>query len=209
MAGYEFRLKHDGKEITSMKMILESLGVVPSNASGNPTTPNGSVHAALGDIVAGVLSTREEELERELIGILESENYRRAVRAWERKQQSNIGGIGGEKDGMTNSNNEKNGRAWGESFSKTSLLSYDSAHSNGQDAGQLGSGSGTPKKSKRFSGLDYYRRKLFSPNSSPPNSPSHSRYSQNDRSADNYHITDTGLGTYSYHSSSTLFDPVS
>jgi serine/threonine protein kinase KIN1/2 len=64
--------------------------------------------------------------------------------------------------------NSYSGSRWGESFSNSSLaMSFDSSNSK-NDAN-------APKKSKRFSGFDYYRRKLSSPASSPPSTPpSHS-----------------------------------
>ena len=103
----------------------------------------------------------EEEIERKLINILESEGYIRAVQYWERKRS-----IGGNLNG--NSSNYSGSR-WGESFSNSSLaISFDSNNSSKHDAN-------APKKSRRFSSFDYYRRKLFSPASSPPGSPlSHS-----------------------------------
>ena len=100
----------------------------------------------------------EDEIERKLIHILESEGYTRAVQYWERKR--NVGNLNG-------NGSNYNGSRWGESFSNSSLaISFDSNNSSKNDA---------PKKSKRFSGFDYYRRKLFSPASSPPGTPlSHS-----------------------------------
>ena len=93
----------------------------------------------------------EEEIERKLVAVLESEAYIRAVAAWDRKRG-------------------RNGGRWGESFSNSSLaISFDGSSSN------IHKDSLTPsKKSKRFSGFDFYRRKLFSPASSPPTTPSHS-----------------------------------
>lgn len=94
----------------------------------------------------------EEEIERRLVEILESDAYFRAVDHWERKR------IQG-----TNGRNGHSG-PWGSSLSNSSIaLSYDN---NGYSGGTA-----SPKKSKRFSGFDYYRRKLFSPSSSPPASP--------------------------------------
>jgi len=98
----------------------------------------------------------EDEIERKLVNVLESDAYIRAVQYWERKRSKN--------------NLNGNGSRWGESVSNSSLaMSFDSA------SGKTDS-SYTPKKSsRRFSGFDYYRRKLFSPASSPPGSPlSHS-----------------------------------
>ncbi|KAF9222128.1 Pkinase-domain-containing protein [Gyrodon lividus] len=96
----------------------------------------------------------EEDIERRLVAVLESEAYHRAVTAWERKR-----GRHGPSD------------RWGESFSNSSLsISFDGSTSNAyhKDASTMS----PSKKSKRFSGFDFYRRKLFSP--SPPTTPSHS-----------------------------------
>ena len=106
----------------------------------------------------------EDEIERRLIHILESEGYNRAVQHWERKR--NIGG------NLNGNGSSYNGSRWGESFSNSSLaISFDSNTSGKNDAYNYNA----PKKSRRFSGFDYYRRKLFSPASSPPGTPlSHS-----------------------------------
>ncbi|EGN97581.1 hypothetical protein SERLA73DRAFT_92742 [Serpula lacrymans var. lacrymans S7.3] len=95
----------------------------------------------------------EDDIERRLISVLESEAYQRAVMAWDRKR------------------NGRNGHSrWGESFSNSSLaIAFDGSNSNVHKVDSL-----SPKKSKRFSGFDFYRRKLFSPASSPPTTPSHS-----------------------------------
>lgn len=92
----------------------------------------------------------EEEIERRLLEVLESDAYHRAVQYWERKR-----GINGSRNGIAN------GKHW-DSPSNTSL-GYESAKSDLTAS--------PSKKSKRFSGFDYYRRKLFSPASSPPASP--------------------------------------
>ena len=97
----------------------------------------------------------EDDIERKLAQILESEPYLRAVSAWNRKRGRN---------GTSN--------RWGETFSNSSLsISYDGSTHQRSDV----SGTSPSKKSaKRFSGLDFYRRKLFSPAPSPPVTPSHS-----------------------------------
>ncbi|KAF9236131.1 hypothetical protein BU15DRAFT_50491 [Melanogaster broomeanus] len=93
----------------------------------------------------------EEEIERKLVAVLESDAYHRAVSTWERRRGRN-GSAG----------------RWGESFSNSSLsISFDGVTSNPHHKDASPS-----KKSKRFSGFDFYRRKLFSP--SPPPTPSHS-----------------------------------
>ena len=98
----------------------------------------------------------EDEIDRKLVQVLESDAYIRAVHYWERKRsKSNLNG---------------NGSRWGESVSNSSLaMSFDSS------SGKTDSSYAPKKSSRRFSGFDYYRRKLFSPASSPPGSPlSHS-----------------------------------
>lgn len=92
----------------------------------------------------------EEEIERRLLEVLESDGYHRAVQYWERKR-----GISGSRNGVVN------GKHW-DSPSNTSL-GYESAKSDLTAS--------PSKKSKRFSGFDFYRRKLFSPASSPPATP--------------------------------------
>ena len=93
----------------------------------------------------------EEEIEHRLIAILESEAYKRAVQHWESKRERP--------------------QIWSESLSNSSLAILWDNGASGQDAGNKAE-TATPKKSKRFSGFDFYRRKLFSPSSSsPPPSP--------------------------------------
>lgn len=94
----------------------------------------------------------EEEIEHKLVEILESEMYYRSVQHWERKRMLPNGGRNG------------TGRHW-ESLSNSSLAISDSSHTvNGKND--------TPSKAKRrFSGFDFYRKKFFSPASSPPGSP--------------------------------------
>ncbi|KAJ2936745.1 hypothetical protein H1R20_g348, partial [Candolleomyces eurysporus] len=95
----------------------------------------------------------EEEIERKLTEILESDMYLRAVQYWERKRGSR----------STLNGTAYGGTQWGGStLSNSSLaVSFDSNKSD----------SAAPKKSRRFSGFEYYRKKLFSPASSPPSSP--------------------------------------
>ncbi|KAJ3977096.1 CAMK/CAMKL/Kin1 protein kinase [Lentinula raphanica] len=94
----------------------------------------------------------DDEIERKLIAVLESDAYIKAVQYWERKRGGSV-----------------NGSKWGEAMSNSSLaVSYTS------DGGTSYSSRTEPptpnKKSKRFSGFDYYRRKLFSPSTSPSSS---------------------------------------
>ncbi|KAI0039409.1 Pkinase-domain-containing protein [Auriscalpium vulgare] len=93
----------------------------------------------------------EDDIERCLVNLLESDAYMRSVHHWERKRDAANG---------------RNG-TWKESFSNSSLaISYDGYSSNSKlDVNP------SQKKNKRFSGFNFYRRKLFSPSSSPPPSP--------------------------------------
>ncbi|KAI0300011.1 kinase-like domain-containing protein, partial [Multifurca ochricompacta] len=95
----------------------------------------------------------EDEIERRLVAILESEAYKRAVQYWESKRERP--------------------RIWPESLSNSSLaIAWDGfGGAGGQGGGNKAETVSTPKKNKRFSGFDFYRRKLFSPSSSPPSSP--------------------------------------
>jgi hypothetical protein len=96
----------------------------------------------------------EEDIEKKLIQVIESDAYIRAVQAYERK---NFG-----------RNGHSHGR-WAESLSNSTLASLDASNTNLQKPDA--SATLAKQKSKRFSGFDFYRRKLFSPASSPPGSP--------------------------------------
>jgi len=94
----------------------------------------------------------EDDIERRLVTILESDAYRRVVQHWENKRERP--------------------RTSGESLSNSLAVAWGGAGGVGSKVG----GSkmdvvSTPKKNKRFSGFDFYRRKLFSPSTSPPHSP--------------------------------------
>jgi hypothetical protein len=92
----------------------------------------------------------EDDIERRLVAILESEAYRRAVQYWENKRERP--------------------RIWNDSLSNSSLaIAWDG--SMGGQGGHKTEVPSTPKKNRRFSGFDFYRRKLFSPSTSPPSSP--------------------------------------
>ena len=94
----------------------------------------------------------EEDIERRLVAILESESYRRAVQYWESKRERP--------------------RIWNDSLSNSSLaIAWDGATGMVGGGGNKADVPSTPKKNKRFSGFDFYRRKLFSPSTSPPPSP--------------------------------------
>ena len=92
----------------------------------------------------------EEEIEKKLLEVLESDAYHRAVQHWERKR-----GINNGRNGVVN------GKHW-DSPSNTSL---------GYESAKTDLTASPSKKLKRFSGFDFYRRKLFSPASSPPTTP--------------------------------------
>ncbi|KAG8986011.1 serine/threonine-protein kinase KIN2, partial [Tulasnella sp. 427] len=101
----------------------------------------------------------EIAIEAKLLEILESENYRKAVEAWERRRDAMRGGPSSVRSWT-------NGEMSYESAVGTSGTTLASADSFSREADKTASPS---KKSKRFSGFDYYRKKLFSPGSSPPN----------------------------------------
>ncbi len=122
----------------------------------------------------------EEEIEKRLIEVLESDAYYRAVEHWERKRIQGTNGRNG------------NSGTWGGSMSNSSIaLSYDNGYS------------ASPKKSKRFSGFDYYRKKLFSPSSSPPasplNSPPTSQSHLSHTSLTDIHAREPPDPTYGFH----------
>jgi serine/threonine protein kinase KIN1/2 len=89
-----------------------------------------------------------EDIQRRLVNVLEQDTYIRAVHAW---QQRRAGG---------SLNMTLNGGA-----RSSSTFSFDS----GTGKEPLSPSKATPKK--RFSGFDFYRRKMFSPSTSPPSTP--------------------------------------
>ncbi|KXN91351.1 Protein kinase kin1 [Leucoagaricus sp. SymC.cos] len=126
----------------------------------------------------------EEEIERRLVKILESEGYIRAAQYWERKRGGGIPvSLHSNGGGGASSIFGRWGSSVGESFSNSSLaISFESSSTKLDSASHYNPNNppltpSSTKKSRRFSGFDYYRRKLFSPSSttSPPTSPqSHS-----------------------------------
>ncbi|KIK64112.1 hypothetical protein GYMLUDRAFT_95016 [Collybiopsis luxurians FD-317 M1] len=100
----------------------------------------------------------DDDIERKLIAVLEGDTYIKAVQYWERKR------------GIGSSNGYSNGSKWGESMSNSSLAI--SFTSDGGTSYSSRTEPPTPSKKKRFSGFDFYRRKLFAP--SPSTSPSSS-----------------------------------
>ena len=122
-----------------------------------------------------------DEIERQLVKILESERYIRAVHYWERKRSGVLGNWAHHHNGTTpaaTTSPSLFGR-WGDSLSNSSLaMSFDSTStkfdsSNPAATSHHPSPTPTSKKTKRFSGFDWYRHKLFpSHTTSPPLSPS-------------------------------------
>ena len=96
------------------------------------------------------------DIERKLRDVLDSEPYKRAVDLWERRRVAKASSTWG--------------RA-GESPS-SSTTAFNSMQSL-RDLGYESPASPTKKNtsSRRFSGFDFYRKKLFSPGSSPPSTP--------------------------------------
>jgi len=96
------------------------------------------------------------DIERKLRDVLETESYKRAVDLWERRRVAKASSTWG--------------RA-GESPS-SSTTAFNSMQSL-RDLGYESPASPTKKNtsSRRFSGFDFYRKKLFSPGSSPPSTP--------------------------------------
>ncbi|KAG8972752.1 serine/threonine-protein kinase KIN2 [Tulasnella sp. 425] len=97
-------------------------------------------------------------IEAKLLEILESENYRKAVEAWERRRDALRGGPSSARTWTNGEISYETGTA----ASGTTLASAESFNREADKTASPG------KKSKRFSGFDYYRKKLFSPGSSPP-----------------------------------------
>ncbi|KAJ3980202.1 CAMK/CAMKL/Kin1 protein kinase [Lentinula detonsa] len=96
----------------------------------------------------------DDDIERKLIAVLESDAYIKAVQYWERKRGGSV-----------------NGSKWGESMSNSSLAISFTSDGGTSYSSRGGADPPTPsKKSKRFSGFDFYRRKLFSPSPSPSSS---------------------------------------
>src|SRR5258708_950769 len=110
------------------------------------------------DVIRGMTGFEfgtEDDIENRLTDILLSEPYRRAVDMWERKRDA-----------------QRNGKPWvyPESYNAaggiTGSISKDSLSRADTDLSAI---TPTKKSSKRFSGLDFYRKKFFAP--SPPPQP--------------------------------------
>ncbi|KAG9000149.1 serine/threonine-protein kinase KIN2 [Tulasnella sp. JGI-2019a] len=110
----------------------------------------------------------EAEIEAKLLEILESDGYRRAVEMWEKKRDMMRGGgriINGESSSGIYDQQAQGYR----SESADSIGRNNNEYYSSSEQDKSSSLSPNAKKSKRFSGFDYYRKKLFSPSTSPPN----------------------------------------
>jgi hypothetical protein len=115
------------------------------------------------DVIRGMTGFEfgtEDDIESRLSTILTSPKYRHAVDVWERKREA-----------------QRSGKALTPSESYTSFAALSGStsvdsFSTGKEQTD-GSMATAPNKrsSKRFSGLDFYRKKLFSSSSSPPTTP--------------------------------------
>ena len=115
------------------------------------------------DVIRGMTGFEfgtEDDIESRLSTILTSPKYRHAVDVWERKREA-----------------QRSGKALTPSESYTSFAALSGStsvdsFSTGKEQTD-GSTVAAPSKrsSKRFSGLDFYRKKLFSSSSSPPTTP--------------------------------------
>ncbi|KZO97280.1 Pkinase-domain-containing protein [Calocera viscosa TUFC12733] len=113
----------------------------------------------------------DEEIEERLRGVLEGEAYRRAVEGWERRKH---GGQLGWKSESSFGDSATGASSWAASNS-TVATSYVPPPPPTSGGPPTAGASATPsrKASKRFSGFDFYRRKLFpGTGNSPPTSPS-------------------------------------
>ena len=100
-----------------------------------------------------------EEIERKLVQIIESDAYLRAVQTYERKR---FGGNGHVAAGSSLSNSSLALSLVNDSSKLAEAVSPTSSTSKTTT---------TTRSGKRFSGFEFYRKKLFSPASSPPGSP--------------------------------------
>ncbi|KAG6810693.1 hypothetical protein H0H92_010718 [Tricholoma furcatifolium] len=124
----------------------------------------------------------EDEIMRRLREVLGSEGYRRAVGGWERRHRGVLGingATGGSANGYPASASATYSLGQSQSQSHSSLGLASSLDSGSTPApAATGSPGGTPtkdkdaKKAKRFSGFEFYRRKLFSSSPAPSPPPS-------------------------------------
>lgn len=115
------------------------------------------------DVIRGMTGFEfgtEDDIENRLSTILTSPKYRHAVDVWERKREA-----------------QRSGKALtpSESFTSFAALSGSTSVDSFITGKEQTDGSTTAaqnkRSSKRFSGLDFYRKKLFSISSSPPTTP--------------------------------------
>ena len=115
------------------------------------------------DVIRGMTGFEfgtEDDIESRLSTILTSPKYRHAVDVWERKREA-----------------QRSGKALtpSESFTSFAALSGSTSVDSFATGKEQPDGSVTTpqnkRSSKRFSGLDFYRKKLFSSSSSPPTTP--------------------------------------
>ena len=131
-------------------------GPPESHLSEREPLRSGDIDMAVVKAMTGFEFGEPRDIERRLRDVLESESYKRAVDLWERRRVAKASSTWG--------------RA-GESPS-SSTTAFNSMQSL-RDLGYESPASPTKKStgSRRFSGFDFYRKKLFSPGSSPPSTP--------------------------------------
>ena len=143
----------------------------------------------------------EGDIEVRLRRVLESDAYRKAVEAWERKRDIARGITNGLSSRSWTSQGTQDSTFTGRASASVDSISRLDTTQNGQ------SNSSPNKKSKRFSGFEYYRKKLFSPATSPPNSPSggHMSHSKTAPSFGSSHFNGGNGGFGQTHSGSSGF----
>lgn len=114
----------------------------------------------------------EDEIESRLRTVLVSEPYRRAVAEWERRRGGGLG-LNGHSSNYRDSQSQYSANggngSWGGERSQSSLaLSFDGASTttSARDPPTTPSKKSSSGHAKRFSGFDFYRRKLFAPSTS-------------------------------------------
>ncbi|KAG8908278.1 serine/threonine-protein kinase KIN2 [Tulasnella sp. 403] len=130
------------------------------------------------DVIRGMTGFEfgtEAEIEVKLLEILESDQYRRAVEAWERRRDALRGGPSSSRTWVNGEGGIPTSLTH-DSLTGSTAASMESFSRNGDSArdGNGNTDKASPsKKAKRFSGFAYYKQKLFSPSSSPPNQGHH------------------------------------
>ncbi|KZT58038.1 Pkinase-domain-containing protein [Calocera cornea HHB12733] len=111
----------------------------------------------------------DEEIEDRLRTVLESESYKRAVEGWERRKH---GGQLGWKSESSFGDSATGASSWAASNSTVATSYVPPPPTTSGGLPPSASSSPTRKATKRFSGFDFYRRKLFPGGAgSPPTSP--------------------------------------